>query len=62
MIRDDAPIDDDETIFLVFVRIKYETDNFYKAFYSHEKAQKCCDDMNVKTCCGLFIVREEVIG
>ena len=58
MSRDDEPIDDfdcvmtvddgheeNETIFIVYFVLPYETNSFRGAFYTHEKAQKYCDDM-----------------
>ena len=58
MSQDDAPIDDfdcvisiddgheeNETIFIVYLVHPYETNMFCGAFYTHEKAQKYCDDM-----------------
>ena len=59
MSIEDAPIDDfdcvmtvddcheeNETIFVVFYVAPYETNMFCGAFYTHEKAQKYCDDMH----------------
>lgn len=62
MSQDDID-DEKETIFITFCRTHHprEVDNFYAAFYTAEKAQKCCDRMNATYKYGTFMVREEEI-
>ena len=70
MSREDAPIDDfdcvltvddgheeNETIFIVYLVHPYET-NICGAFYTHEKAQKHCDDMRKFGGSGYYTVEE----
>jgi len=60
-MNQDPADDEKETIFIVFVRCQGEMDNFCGAFYTAEKAQKCCDKLNARYKYGTFIVREEEI-